>query len=301
MDMEQLKYFQCMAEMEHMTHAAEELCISQSALSRSINRIEFQLGVPLFNREGRGLKLNRHGTHFLYRGTRILKEYEDAIREMKSITHPEFGEISFGFLHSLGTEMVPRIISSFKQLHPKVKFKLHQNSSGALLQQLVEGILDLCLVTPMPNFVQIEFSEIWKDRLYLALPPSHRLANCETIEMEQLVDEPFIFQKKGLGLRNRMDALCKEANFMPFIAFEGEEISTVLGLVAAGLGVTFVPAVSEMKSFSLKFIPLTSTNAFRLVGVAYKKGHFLSPTILQFQNYIHQYLEEHPARFPILK
>lgn len=299
MDIEQLRYFQCMARTEHMTNAAEELCISQSALSRSINRIEFQLGTPLFDREGRSLKLNRYGKHFLYRVNRILKEYEDALKEMKSITHPETGEVSLGFLHSLGAEMVPKLISSFHQLYPKVKFKIHQDSSSALLQQLDEGILDVCLVTPMPNFPQIEFSKIWKDRLFLALPPSHPLAKFETIELEQLFDQPFIFQKKGLGLRNRMDALCKEANFTPHIAFEGEEISTVLGLVSAGLGITFVPAVSEMKNLPLKFIPLTSTNAFRLVGVAHKKGHFLSPTIIQFQKYTHYYIEKYPERFSI--
>lgn len=107
-------------------------------------------------------------------------------------------------------------------------------------------------------------------------------------------------KKKGMGLRDRMDVLCAEAKFTPNVAMEGEEILTVLGMVAAGLGVTFVPTISEYKSFHLNFIPLESFNAFRLVGLATKKGHYLSPAVLQFQNFVSQYLKKYPERFPII-
>ena len=300
MDIEQLKYFQTLAATEHVTQAAENLCISQPALSRSLARLEFQLGVPLFDREGRQLKLIRYGQDFLQHVNKILKEYDAAIRKIDSMIHPDSGEISLGFLHSLGSEVIPKIIASFKKQYPNVKFNIHQNSSKSLLEKLSNGQLDICLVTPMPGFSKIDFSILWKDELFLALPPTHPLAEFPSISLDRLINEPFIFQKKGMGLRDRMDVLCAEAKFTPNVAMEGEEILTVLGMVAAGLGVTFVPTISEYKSFHLNFIPLESFNAFRLVGLATKKGHYLSPAVLQFQNFVSQYLKKYPERFPII-
>ena len=176
MDIEQLKYFQTLAATEHVTQAAENLCISQPALSRSLARLEFQLGVPLFDREGRQLKLNRYGQDFLQHVNKILKEYDAAIRKIDSMIHPDSGEISLGFLHSLGSEVIPKIIASFKKQYPNVKFNIHQNSSKSLLEKLSNGQLDICLVTPMPGFSKIDFSILWKDELFLALPPTHPLA-----------------------------------------------------------------------------------------------------------------------------
>ncbi len=107
MEWQQLEYFVTVAKLEHMTRAAEALAISQPALSRSISKLEEELGVPLFDRQGRSIMLNRYGELFLYRVQRMRKEYEKAVLELQELNNPELGDVSLGFLHTLGTSIVP--------------------------------------------------------------------------------------------------------------------------------------------------------------------------------------------------
>ena len=120
MEIEQLKYFKTVATMQHMTRAAEILSISQPALSKSIANIEHVLGVPLFDREGRSIFLNRFGQLFLQSVNIILEEYERILEEFEDIIKPGSGEVSFGFIHTLGMEVVPELIAAISAKSPNL-------------------------------------------------------------------------------------------------------------------------------------------------------------------------------------
>ena len=120
MEWEQLEYFQTLARIQHVTKAAETLSITQPALSRSIVRLENHLGVPLFDRQGRSIKLNKYGEIFLKTVDSMIREYTEGKEEIQSLLKPDQGEVSLGFLHTLGTTIVPNLIGTFKDNYPTV-------------------------------------------------------------------------------------------------------------------------------------------------------------------------------------
>ena len=131
MELQQLKYFREVAEREHVTRAAEKLFVSESAVSRAVSQLEEELGVPLFYRRGRTIVLSRYGRLFLDHVTRALNVLESGKRLLNEQTGGESGTVSLGFLHSLGIEMVPRLIKEYRRKHPRTQF--------ALLVQRSEG------------------------------------------------------------------------------------------------------------------------------------------------------------------
>src|SRR5690348_16241002 len=136
MELQQLLYFRKVAELQHFTRAAEALAVSQPALSRAVARLEDELGVHQFEREGRSVRLNRYGQIFLGRVERILQEVEAARHEMADLAGTERGTVALAFLHTLGVRLIPDLLRQFRQKHPQIGFHLGQNASELLLRQL---------------------------------------------------------------------------------------------------------------------------------------------------------------------
>ncbi|MFD0698763.1 LysR substrate-binding domain-containing protein [Paenibacillus sp. GCM10027628] len=292
MEWQELEYFQTVARMEHMTRAAKLLCVSQSALSRSISRLEKELGVPLFDRQGRTITLNRYGQLFLNRVHRIMKEYEEGKHEIEDLLDEEAGEVALGFLHTLGSHHIPDLIAAFRRESPKIRFQLNQNSTASLLQQMREGTIDLCLLSS-PNDEgnsDIEWTQLWSEELFLFVQKQHRLADRgSVVSLQEIADEPMISFKSGYGLRNIIDTLCNEAGFTPKIAFEGEEVHTVAGLVAAGLGVALIPDVKGLGGNDVVKLSVSSQECRRNIGVVWVKERYLSPPAKRFIQFVKNY------------
>jgi DNA-binding transcriptional LysR family regulator len=286
MEWQQLEYFQTLARLQHVTHAAESLSLSQSALSRSIARLEEELGVPLFNRQGRTIMLNRYGQLFLKRVNRILMEFKEGKQELQNLVHPECGEVALGFLHTLGTRLIPDLIRNFRVQSPMIRFQLIQNHSYSLLEHLYAGELDLCLVAePTETKLPIQWIPLWSEEIFAVLPYDHPLAGAESILLDEIADESFIFLKKGYALRDTTDGLFRQLGIKPKITFEGEEVATAAGLVAAGLGVSLLPDVGLDKS-KIVYIPIRQPECKRVIGIAFIKERYLSPAASQFKQFV---------------
>ena len=145
MDLSQLEYFRALAHIRHFTKAAASISISQSALSRSITKLENELGHPLFDRTGHEISLTPDGQRFLIHVERALSEIEEGRRELDHENDPQGGIINLSFIHSLGTYMLPVLLSEFKVQNPSTRFNLQQNDSTLLAQGLIDGTSDLCL------------------------------------------------------------------------------------------------------------------------------------------------------------
>lgn len=198
MEWQQLEYFQTLASLQHVTRAAESLSLSQPALSRSIARLEEELGVPLFDRTGRTIQLNRYGQLFLKRVNRILNEFDESKKELHDLIHPEHGEVAIGFLHTLGTTLIPDLIGAFRAESPFISFELTQNHSYSLLEHLDAGELDLCLVAePTEMKFPIQWTPLWSEEIFVIVPHGHPLAKAESVTLEEIANEPFISLKKG--------------------------------------------------------------------------------------------------------
>ncbi|MEC1540376.1 LysR family transcriptional regulator [Bacillus subtilis] len=286
MEWEQLEYFQTLARIQHVTKAAETLSITQPALSRSIVRLENHLGVPLFDRQGRSIKLNKYGEIFLKRVDSMIREYTEGKEEIQSLLKPDQGEVSLGFLHTLGTTIVPNLIGAFKNQYPNVHFQLNQSHSNQLLDKLKSGELDLCLLASFPVESNIMWKPLWKEELFLFLPKNHVLATREDITLNEIANEPFVLMKEGFALRVTIDHIFEQVNITPNIVFEGEEAATIAGFVAAGLGVSILPDFKGLDQTNIAKVRISWPRFERVVGISWIEGKYLPPVTENFKQYI---------------
>lgn len=286
MEWHQINYFQMVAKTQHITQAAEQLAISQPALSRSIAKLEDELGVKLFNRKGRNIYLNRYGEMFLNRVEQAIKQIEVGKQEILQDIHPESGTINLAFLPSLGMSFVPDILSTYRSKFPNVKFLLHQASNQEIFSQVKSGKVDLALFTLLEADDELIWEQLITEELFLIVSKNHWLAEYDEVDLKMIENEPFISFREGYGLRTILQNFCLEAGLTPDIVFEGEDIGTVSGLVSANLGVSIVPNIEALKKTKVKMIHVKNPICNRKIGIAHLKDGYLSPVSRNFIQYV---------------
>jgi DNA-binding transcriptional LysR family regulator len=282
-----LRQFVATARAEHMTRAAELLGIPQPTLSRSIARLEAELGVPLFTRSGRSIRLTRHGRYLLESSERALLTLTASLERLTGEADPAHGRVALGFLHTLGGELVPRLLRDFRTSYPAVRFALVQDGGPRLLARLRDGEIDLCLTSPVPSGPDTLARGLAEQRIDLFVPAGHRLADQRGgMTLAHAAAEDFIVMESGYGLRAVTDALCREAGFEPRIAFEGEEVDTARGLVGAGLGVSLLPVTaSSLADSSVVPVRITAPRAVRTIGIVWPADRILTAAAATFRDF----------------
>lgn len=280
-----LAQFTAVARHEHVTRAAHQLGMPQSTLSRSMARLEQDLGVALFARHGRQVSLTAAGRDFLTTVERALWEVERAAESVRADADPEAGKVAFGFLHTMGSETVPELIRAFRTDHPRVRFQLVQNYGEAMIERLRDGELDLCLTSPVPDEPDLVARRLDEQKLRLVVPDDHPLAVRKRIRLAEAANELFVTLEPGYGLRKITDRLCADAGFTPKIAFEGEDPETLRGLVAAGLGVALLPPPAVPRPGVVE-LTVTAPRAVREIGVAWLDGHPDTPPVAAFKRFL---------------
>ena len=289
MELMSLIYFKTVAKLENMSRAAEELHITQPALSKSIAQLETSLGVSLFDRNGRSIQLNRYGKFFLERTELILREYDRAREDLTNLIAPGQGEVSIGFMHTLGMQVIPALMTDVRTVYPNMKFQLTQSNSGILLNKLQAGQLDLCLISSLEPRTAMHWEKLWDEELFLIVPEGHPLSGKKLVEVSDFASELFISIKKGNSLRKTVDELYRQHGFMLNVAFEGEEVHTLAGLVESGLGVSLIPNIKGLDQYRLSIIPVNAENCRREIGIAYMENRFISAATQQFIEYVRAY------------
>lgn len=288
MELQQLEYFRAIARLEHVTRAAEELSMTQPALSRAIARLEAELGVPLFERSGRSVRLTRYGAAFLRRTDRALAELGEGRRELADMAGGERGIIALGFLRSLGAELVPRLVKRFGTRHPGVQFAFSQTNRTGLVQQIESGEIDLCITSgPSPR---LAWRRLFDQEMLVIVAREHRLAQRRVVRLRELAGERFVSFKPGHALRELTDELCRAAGFVPSIGFEGDESSSVRGFVAAGFGVGIVPVGGS--TAGIASLRITEPRARRTIGIAWRADRYLSSAERAFREFVIEACEE---------
>jgi DNA-binding transcriptional LysR family regulator len=296
-----LRQFIVAAREEHLTRAAEILGVPQPTLSRSIARLEAELGVPLFARPGRSIQLTRHGRLLLDGAERSLAALATAAHRVVGEADPARGRVALGFLHTLGGDAVPRLLRGFRATYPAARFALVQDSGSALLARLREGEIDVCLTAPLPGGEDdITARVLAEQRIDLFVPAGHRLARRRGVQLAEVAQEDLIVMEAGYGLRTITDELCRTAGFQPRIAFEGQEADTARGLVAAGLGVSLLPATaSSLADPAVVAVRITAPRASRTVGIAWMSGRPLIPTAAAFRDFALTYAGQSLTASPV--
>ncbi len=300
MELLQLRYFQTVAQREHMTKAAEELFIAQPSLSKTIRRLEKEIGVPLFDRQGRSVKLNQFGKAFLEHVESLFRELEEGQRQVRDMAGLEHGEVS---LVATSLHWLPNLLHSFQLLYPSVHFRLSQCVPAEMSQQLQMGTCDFCfLSTPLlkPN---IKWKTLLTEEILLVIPANHKLAKLSSISLREVAGEAVVIAKGGDDLRDLIDNFCRQAGFAPRIAYEIDEPAAILGFVKAHLGVAFIPALAQkqIEEENLHSLHLTDPTCQRTFGMAWHQEHYLSQAAQAFRKFLVEYFAHIKQETPSIK
>ncbi|MEJ5927878.1 LysR substrate-binding domain-containing protein [Corynebacterium sp. H128] len=278
--------FLAVAESGHLTETAARLGVPQPTLSRRIARLEEELGATLFDRVGRTLQLNTRGRAFQRYARALLSAAEAGSREVHRLMDPELGTVRIGFMHSLGTWLVPALLREYRARYPKVQFELRQGPARELEQAVLDDALDLAFVSPEPASTDVAWTTVAQQRLGLAVPAGHKFATKTAVKLSAAKDEPFIGMLPGYGIQIILNRLAADAGFEPKIAFETMEMTTVAGLVAAGLGVALLPmGDSALVPEGVSVVPLTPTQG-RDIGMIWRAGLAEAPPVELFRQFV---------------
>jgi len=290
-ELRQIQYFIEVAKREHVTEAAIALHVAQSAVSRQIVNLEQELGVDLFIREGRNVKLTPIGSMFLEHIQQAMTVIENAKREIEECLDPNKGTIRIGFPSSLASYTLPTAISAFRNLYPSVNFLLKQGSYYYLIDAVKKGDINMALLGPLPkDEKRIKGDILFLEHIVALLPNNHPLADRPALELAQLRNESFILFPEGYVLREIVVNACQQLGFYPKVSFEGDDIDAIKGLVAAGLGVTLIPEITLVDSIprSTVKVPVIEPRVTRTVGVIIPTERQLLPT----EKLFHQFLKD---------
>ncbi len=313
MDTDVLRWFQLVAEGMTVTEVSELEQVTQSGVSRALARLEAQAGTPLLERSGRTLRLTRTGAVFKPHVDRLLGELRGGLDAVAQFLSPETGTVAVAFQQSLGSWLVPDLLGSFRAAHPGVGFRLAQARDELHGLPLDGGAADLEVGTrrfrtgaeaTRPGDLSVHTRRIATEPLRLALPAAHPLAArgpahgadgageppAAAIGLAAAAAEPFVALQPTSALRKLGDDLCAAAGFRPKVVFEGNDLSNVRGLVAAGLGVAIVPAPRAGSPVAgpgpVRYLPIRDPGAVRDIYLTWPADKPLLPAAELFRAHV---------------
>jgi DNA-binding transcriptional LysR family regulator len=248
MELRHLRYFIAVAEERHVTRAARRLGMQQPPLSQQIHALERELGAQLLRRMPRGVELTEAGRALLVDARAILAHVDHALASTRRTARGEQGRISIGFTSSAPFHpLVPRVVRAFRELHPRVSLSMEEGGSPELIEALRNERLDAAFVrTDVANPEGLAVETLLREPMLVAVPKGHALARSPRapLPLNALADETFVVYRRGSGpgLYDAITAACRAAGFSPRIGQEAPRVVSTLNFVAAGLGVSIVPA-----------------------------------------------------------
>lgn len=241
MEINQIKYFLSLAKFKHFTLAAEELCISQSSLSKQIKTLEQELGVTLFHRNTRNIKLTAFGEEFIKFSEKVIQEYNDMNLKLKEHLGNEQHKIIIGAVPVMNQYGITGLIASFQKNFPLIHIEFVQKKTKELISLLENGEIDLAFfLTDSIKKIDFQVYPVIYDELVLVTDENHPLVNRKSISFSEISEEKFVFFDAASGMHEISIDSCKQAGFTPNILYNCNQVDTMLELVSEGLGVALL-------------------------------------------------------------
>ncbi|MGV9264828.1 LysR family transcriptional regulator [Kitasatospora sp. NPDC003701] len=281
-----LEVFRTAAHVGSFTAAGERLGFTQSAISRQISTLEAEFGAPLFDRLARGVRLTEHGRTLLPHAEALLDRLDGTRRELSALTELSVGRLRVGAFDSANAALVPGALAAFRAAHPQVAISLTEGLSAALLGRLQDGGIDLAVVAGYPGHPYdteaFDLRPLTEDPVLVALPRDHPLAGRSRLRLAELAEETWI-----AGSRRAEDTLlaaCLRSGLHPRVEYVVSGWTAKLGLVAAGLGPTLIPALAARAARpDVALVALHPADTpVRLVQTATRRGHRVPPAAAAF-------------------
>ncbi|MCC3371615.1 LysR family transcriptional regulator [Cohnella sp. REN36] len=289
MELLQLQYFRAVARLEHMTRAAEALRVAQPALSKTIARLEEDLGVPLFDRQGRQIRLNAFGRAFLVRTETALSALEEGRRELADLAGDERGSLHIA---TPTLNRLSRPLALYRESHPEVRLRVTQVANDEMARMIVNGEADFGFSSEPIGRTGIREWPVLSEEICLAVPPEHRWAGRDWVDLHETAGESFIGYTLGHSFRRRDDALFEQAGITPTYACEVSEPAAKTSLIRAGFGIGFAGACNRSEPSRLD--PLVLLRIRRPVcqgtfQLSWSEGHYLSRAADAFRDFLIAY------------
>jgi len=273
-DLRHLRHFVALAETLHFHRAAERLHLAQPSLSRSIRSLEEELGMPLFLRNQREVRLTSAGAALLPEARLLLAHAARTRRLMQDIGRGDAGVLRIGFVGSTAITLLPRLLRSFRAAHPQVRLELQEMSSAAQTRALLAGQMDVALIRDMEAGPDIRQHSLLKERLLLLVPTGHALAQQAPVPFSLLADADIVLLRREVapGSYDRIWANCLAHGLQPRILMEMADSNAVLSMVAAGLAVSFLfSSFAQAARPGVTFLPLQDEMADSEVFLAWQE------------------------------
>ena len=288
MELRHLRYFVAVAEEKHFTRAAKVLGIGQPPLSQQIQQLERELGTALFHRLPRGVSLTPAGQALFDDARRVLREAEQAVERTRRVARGEQGRLRVGMINSAPFHpLVPRVIREFRRRYPEVALTLEERTTPGLAAAVLNETVDVAFVRPLLDTPEGLCSEhVLDEPLLAALPAGHPLARRKALPLMALSLEPFVLFPRavGAGLHDVIVRACHAAGFSPRVVQEASQVTSIVNLVAAGMGVSIVPAsMQQLHIEGVRYRAIQGLAALARLDLVYRAADRELPQILNLR------------------
>ncbi|CAI8994447.1 LysR family transcriptional regulator [Brevibacillus sp. IT-7CA2] len=289
MELLQLHYFRTVAKWQHMTKAAQELRIAQPALSKTIARLEEDVGVPLFDRERGRIRLNTFGKAYLERVDKALNLLEEGQKVVSDLAGMEHGRIH---LATSTLDLLSEPLGEFLAVHPDVHFQITQASIEEMATLLESGEVDICFTHLPIRVPDILTTPVLKEDIHVAVPRTHHLAKKTSIRLSELAEESFIGYREDFPIQMLYDQFFQKAGITPKFACRVDDPGSIQKLVRAGLGIALYGCISREEDPHLVMLPIEHPICQRHFQMIRHEKRYLSLAARKFCDFIVQYFAE---------
>lgn len=274
-----LKCFLVVARTQSVTRAAEELNVSQPAMTQTIRNLEEIVGTPLFDRTTKGVSLTSAGHDFSPVATRLIAEIDYAIGDLRGYAEIRRGRVSVSGVPSVACGLLPRMVKKLLVIHPNLKVVIFDGLSGNIEEMILRGQVDFGLTSPVGSQSELTAESVARERLDLICARDHPLASSSVVTWEQICEHRFIGLSRQSSTRMIVDRAFASIGRVIDTSYDVEHISTAAGIVAEGLGVTIIPRSTRVliARSDLVFRPIEEPIATRNVCLIRRADRSLSP------------------------
>lgn len=287
MELDQLRYFLRVAERGNFTRAAEDLMISQPALSRSIQKLEEELGQPVFERKARSVSLTDAGMRLQARAQQVLSIIADTKAEITD--DGESGRVRVGAIPTIAPYFLPEILQKFSAAFPRATLIVQENTTDHLLKNCTQGEIDLAIVALPVPVKYLEVEELFSEELLLVLPPDHPLVTQSRITLRDIEPLPFVLLDEAHCLSDNIVTFCRQRSFQPVSVERTSQLAMVQELVSLSHGVSMVPEMARVRDQSDRRVyrSLSGAKPMRTIAVVWNPYRFESRLLKAFREHLH--------------
>ncbi|EHJ08950.1 cidABC operon transcriptional activator CidR [Staphylococcus simiae] len=291
MDIKHMKYFIEVVKQGGMTNASKSLYIAQPTISKAIKDIENEMATPLFDRSKRHLILTDAGQIFYDKSKEIVALYDNLPVEMDRLYGLETGHINMGMSAVMNMKTIINILGAFHQLYPHVTYNLIENGGKTIEQQILNDEVDIGVTTLPVDHHIFDYTSLDKEDLRLIVSRSHKLAQYESVKMEDLAGEDFILFNEDFYLNDKIIENAKNVGFIPNMVAQISQWHVIEDLVTNELGISILPtAISQQLNENVKLLRIEDAHVHWELGVVWKKDKQLSHATTKWIEFLKQRL-----------